>query len=50
MTETKRIYYETEKQVYDQRRDEIERYGYEVAFGIDEKCEWNENNMLRGEF
>ena len=53
MTETKRIYNEVDKQVYDQRREEIDKFGYEKAFGIEpsyEKFEYeNKNNMLRGE-
>ena len=53
MTETKRIYIEAEKEVYDQRRDEIERFGYEKAFGVEpsyEKYEHEKNNYrLRGE-
>jgi len=54
MTETKRIYNEVEKQVYAQRRDEIGRFGYEKAFGVEpsyEKFEYEKNNnRLRGEW
>ena len=54
MTETKRIYIETDKQIYDQRRSEIERFGYEKAFGVEpnyEKYEYlKKNNKLKGEW
>ena len=53
MKETKRIYTEEDNQVYNQRRHEIERFGYEKAFGVVsfEKYEWlKNNNMLGGNF
>ena len=53
MTETKRVYTEEEKNIYDQRRAEIERFGYEKAFGVEpsyEKFEYKKNNKLRGEW
>ena len=54
MTDTKRIYIETDKQVYDQRRAEIERFGYEKAFGVEptyEKFKYEKNNnRVRGEW
>ena len=54
MTETKKIVIEEEKNIYDQRREEIERFGYEKAFGVEpsfEKFEYEKNNnRLRGEF
>ena len=54
MTETKKIVIEEEKQIYDQRREEIRKFGYEKAFSVEpsyEKFEYEKNNnRLRGEW
>ena len=53
MTETKRIYIEADKQMYDERREEIDRRGYKGVFVEPsyEKYKWEkENNKLRGEW